>query len=77
MERAKISVIGAGNVGGSIAHHCAEDQLGDVVVLDLPQTETMPQGKALDLLQTGPISATSTPGSVARTTMRIRPAATW
>ena len=55
MERAKISIIGAGNVGGSIAHHCAEAQLGDVVLLDLPQTETMPQGKALDLLQTGPI----------------------
>ncbi len=55
MERAKISIIGAGNVGGSIAHHCAEAQLGDVVVLDLPQTETMPQGKALDLFQTGPI----------------------
>jgi malate dehydrogenase len=55
MGRAKISIIGVGNVGGSIAHHCAEAELGDVVVLDLPETRTMPRGKALDLMQSGPI----------------------
>jgi malate dehydrogenase len=55
MKRAKISVIGAGNVGATTAHWCAAAELGDVVLLDIPQTENMPRGKALDLMQAGPI----------------------
>lgn len=55
MKRAKISIIGAGNVGASTAHWCAAAELGDIVLLDIPETETMPQGKALDLAQAGPI----------------------
>ncbi len=55
MRRAKISVIGAGNVGATTAHWCAAAELGDVVLLDIPQTETMPKGKALDLFQASPI----------------------
>src|SRR6267378_4661201 len=55
MRRAKISIIGAGNVGATTAHWCAAAELGDVVLLDIPQTETMPAGKALDLLQASPI----------------------
>ncbi len=55
MTRAKISVIGAGNVGATTAHWCAAAELGDIVLLDIPQTGTMPQGKALDLAQAGPI----------------------
>ena len=55
MKRAKISIIGAGNVGATCAHWCAAAELGDVVLLDIPQTETMPAGKALDLAQSGPI----------------------
>jgi malate dehydrogenase len=55
MRRAKISIIGAGNVGATCAHWCAAGELGDVVLLDIPQTEDMPKGKALDLMQASPI----------------------
>ncbi|QDV64197.1 malate dehydrogenase [Crateriforma conspicua] len=55
MRRAKISIIGAGNVGATCAHWCAAAELGDIVLLDIPQTETMPAGKALDLMQASPI----------------------
>lgn len=55
MKRAKISIIGAGNVGATTAHWCAAAELGDIVLLDIPQTEMMPKGKALDLAQAGPI----------------------
>ena len=51
MRRAKISIIGAGNVGATCAHWCAAGELGDVILLDVPQTENMPKGKALDLMQ--------------------------
>ena len=55
MRRAKISIIGAGNVGATTAHWCAANELGDIVLLDIPQTEGMPKGKALDLMQASPI----------------------
>jgi len=55
MRRAKISVIGAGNVGATTAHWCAAAELGDIVLLDIPATEDMPRGKALDLMQSSPI----------------------
>lgn len=55
MRRAKITVVGAGNVGATTAHWCAAAELGDIVLLDIPQTEGMPQGKALDLMQASPI----------------------
>ncbi|WP_199193374.1 malate dehydrogenase [Blastopirellula marina] len=55
MRRAKISIIGAGNVGATTAHWCAAAELGDIVLLDIPQTEDMPKGKALDLMQSSPI----------------------
>ena len=55
MKRAKISIIGAGNVGATTAHWCAAAELGDIVLLDIPQTENMPKGKALDLMQASPI----------------------
>ena len=55
MKRAKISIIGAGNVGATTAHWCAARELGDIVLLDIPQTEGMPAGKALDLRQASPV----------------------
>jgi malate dehydrogenase len=55
MARPKISIVGAGNVGATTAHWCAAAELGDVVLLDIPQTGDMPRGKALDLMQAGPI----------------------
>jgi malate dehydrogenase len=53
--RNKISIIGAGFVGATTAHWLAEKELGDIVLLDIPATDTMPKGKALDLLQAGPV----------------------
>ncbi|QDT74287.1 malate dehydrogenase [Lacipirellula limnantheis] len=55
MRRAKISIIGAGNVGATTAHWCAAAELGDIVLVDVPQTEDMPKGKALDLMQSSPV----------------------
>jgi malate dehydrogenase len=49
----KIAVIGAGNVGASAAQYCLELELGDVVLTDI--VEGLPQGKALDLTEAGPI----------------------
>lgn len=55
MRRAKITIIGAGNVGATCAHWCAAAELGDIVLLDIPQTGDMPKGKGLDLMQASPI----------------------
>jgi malate dehydrogenase len=55
MRRAKITVVGAGNVGATTAHWCASMELGDIVLVDIPPTENMPKGKALDLMQASPI----------------------
>ena len=55
MRRAKISIIGAGNVGATAAHWAASKELGDIVLVDIPQVEGMPQGKALDLYQASPV----------------------
>ena len=55
MNRAKISIVGAGNVGATTAHWCAAAELGDIVLLDVPETGGMPRGKALDLMQASPI----------------------
>jgi len=49
----KIAVVGAGNVGASVAQYIAEANLADVVMVDI--IEGMPQGKALDLTQAGPM----------------------
>ena len=51
--RRKITVVGAGNVGATVAHRLADKQLGDVVLIDI--LEGVPQGKGLDLLESGPI----------------------
>ncbi len=53
MRRAKITVIGAGNVGATCAHWAAAKELGDIVLLDI--VEGMPQGKGLDLREASPI----------------------
>ncbi|MEW6719309.1 MAG: malate dehydrogenase [Thermodesulfobacteriota bacterium] len=53
MSRKKITVIGAGNVGATTAQRLAEKDLCDVVLVDI--VEGMPQGKALDLMQAGPV----------------------
>lgn len=55
MRRAKISIIGAGNVGATCAHWAAAKELGDIVLLDIPEKLGVAQGKALDLACCAPI----------------------
>lgn len=52
-QRKKISLIGAGNIGGTLAHMIALRELGDVVLLDV--SDGIPQGKALDIAESSPI----------------------
>jgi malate dehydrogenase len=54
MARRKIALIGAGQIGGTLAHLAALKDLGDVVLFDI--VDGVPQGKALDLAQSGPVS---------------------
>ncbi len=53
MARPKIALIGAGQIGGTLAHLAAGRELGDVVLFDI--ADGVPQGKALDLAQSGPV----------------------
>ncbi|MGI4851947.1 MAG: malate dehydrogenase [Janthinobacterium lividum] len=53
MSRAKITLVGAGNIGGTLAHLLALKRLGDITLLDV--SDGIPQGKALDLIQSMPI----------------------
>ncbi len=55
-RRHKITIVGAGNVGATTAHWAVIKELGDIVLVDIPQTGDMPKGKALDLLESGPIA---------------------
>ena len=58
MDRPKITVVGAGNVGGTTAQRLAERDAYDVVLVDI--VEGVPQGKALDISQAGPVCGYST-----------------
>ena len=53
MARPKIALIGAGQIGGTLAHLAVLKELGDVILFDI--AEGTPQGKALDIAQSGPI----------------------
>ena len=53
MARPKIALIGAGQIGGTLAHLAAIKELGDVVLFDI--AEGVPQGKALDIAESGPV----------------------
>ncbi|MCX5689167.1 MAG: malate dehydrogenase [Planctomycetota bacterium] len=54
-RRAKISIIGAGNVGATCAHWAAAKELGDIVLLEIPERADFAKGKALDLSCCAPI----------------------
>ena len=54
MARAKISLIGGGQIGGYLALLAAQKELGDIVIFDIPKAEGMVKGKALDLMQLKP-----------------------
>jgi malate dehydrogenase len=53
MARNKIALIGAGNIGGTLAHLAGLKELGDVLLFDI--VDGLPQGKALDIQQSGPV----------------------
>ena len=53
MARNKIALVGAGNIGGTLAHLIGLKELGDVVLFDI--VDGIPQGKALDLVQSSPV----------------------
>jgi len=53
MARRKIALIGGGQIGGTLAHLAAIKEMGDIVLFDI--MEGLPQGKALDLSQSGPV----------------------
>ena len=55
MSRKKVTIVGAGNVGASLAQALALTNLVDIALIDIPETKGMPAGKALDMLQAGPI----------------------
>ncbi len=54
MARPKIALIGAGQIGGTLAHLAAIKELGDVILFDI--AEGVPQGKALDIAESGPVA---------------------
>jgi len=58
MKRPKITIVGAGNVGATAAHWAAQREMGDIVLVDI--IAGMPQGKALDLMETGPVEGFDT-----------------
>ena len=60
MARKKISLIGGGQIGGNLALLCAQKELGDVVIYDIPNAEGMIKGKALDISQLTPLDGYDT-----------------
>ena len=54
MARSKIALIGGGQIGGNLALLATQKELGDVVIFDIPQSEGMVKGKALDIMQLRP-----------------------
>jgi malate dehydrogenase len=55
MSRKKVTVVGAGNVGASLAQSLALTNLVDVALIDIPEMGGMPAGKGLDILEAGPV----------------------
>ena len=59
MARHKIALVGAGNIGGTLAHLAGLKELGDVVLFDI--LEGIPQGKALAIAQAAPVAGFDAP----------------
>jgi malate dehydrogenase len=55
MARKKIALIGAGQIGGTLALLAGMKELGDIIVLDIPDAEGLAKGKALDIAQAAPV----------------------
>ena len=50
MARPKIALIGGGQIGGNLALLAAQKELGDIIIFDIPKSEGMVKGKALDII---------------------------
>ena len=74
MARNKISLIGAGNIGGTLALLAGLTELGDVLLFDI--AEGVPQGKALDIAQASPIEGFNAAVSVQMIMLHLL-VATW
>ena len=73
MPRSKIGLVGAGQIGGTLAHLIGLKELGDIVMFDI--AEGLPQGKSLDIAESSPVDG-STPPTRARNPMATSRAAT-
>ncbi|AHM65328.1 malate dehydrogenase [Paenibacillus jamilae] len=60
IQRKKISIVGAGFTGATTALLLAQKELGDIVLIDIPQLENPTKGKALDILEAGPVQGFDT-----------------
>ena len=57
MARKKIALIGAGQIGGTLALLAGQKDLGDIVLFDIPDAEGIAKGKALDIAQLSPVES--------------------
>ena len=73
--RKKIALIGGGQIGQILAMLAAQKELGDIVILDIPELENPAKGKALDLMEMAP-HGNYDAASPARPTTRTSPAPT-
>jgi malate dehydrogenase len=69
--KTKVTVVGAGNVGATVAQGIALKELADVVLVDI--VEGVPQGKSLDFMETAPVEKRSTTRSSAERTRTTAP----
>ena len=75
MARHKIALIGAGQIGGTLAHLVGLKELGDVVLFDI--AEGVPQGKGLDIAKSAPVDGFDAKLQGHAATMPTSPAPTW
>ena len=77
MARKKIALIGAGQIGGTLALLAGQKELGDIVLFDIPAAEGIAKGKALDIAQLTPGRGLRRAATAAPRTTRTSPAPTW
>ena len=75
MARKKIALIGAGQIGGTLAHLAGLKELGDIVLFDI--AEGVPQGKALDIAESSPVDGFDAKISGRQLLRGASPAPTW